>query len=375
MLEYRFATADDRPDILDFINLVFSMHSVPHDFVKLLPKVYAPEANLDAWHAIATENGRIKGCVALHPFSFRVAGHVLHGGYVGSVSVHPDERKRGVMARLMHMVIRHTEEEGLDFLALGGRRQRYEYYGFNACGSRCEYLVSRHNIQHALNNTESDNICFEPLSEDYCDKAYALYERQPVSGARNREQFISICRSFLRKPMAILRKGSFAGYLITNESGNNISECLTESPSLLPSIVAAWGNSQKNQEVTWTAMPWETAVQSCFSGFSEDYALHRDQMLQILHPVSFLQAMMDLKLSIASLSDGSLCFPLGEKKIEILVQDQHAHVSETSSSVAFTPNDRFMLLSLLGPDRLPTLPGCPVDWFPLPFAIPVADTF
>ena len=43
MVEYKILTRHNDPDLIDFINYVFSMDGEATDFVKLLPKAYEPE--------------------------------------------------------------------------------------------------------------------------------------------------------------------------------------------------------------------------------------------------------------------------------------------------------------------------------------------
>ena len=40
MVTYRKAAAEEFPQVLDFINMVFSMEHSPHNFRELLPKLY-----------------------------------------------------------------------------------------------------------------------------------------------------------------------------------------------------------------------------------------------------------------------------------------------------------------------------------------------
>ena len=41
---YTRGKPDELGEIRDFINMVFSMHTRPHDFARMLPKLYADDA-------------------------------------------------------------------------------------------------------------------------------------------------------------------------------------------------------------------------------------------------------------------------------------------------------------------------------------------
>ena len=57
MIEYRFAVQADMPDVIDFIDLVFSHVREPHDFEAILPKCYAQGRDFSDVHAIAVRDG------------------------------------------------------------------------------------------------------------------------------------------------------------------------------------------------------------------------------------------------------------------------------------------------------------------------------
>ena len=71
MIEYRWADAQDLDNIIDFINMVFSMLRVPHNFETLLPKVYGKGFRIADIHVVAQEEGRICGCVGMYEFPLR----------------------------------------------------------------------------------------------------------------------------------------------------------------------------------------------------------------------------------------------------------------------------------------------------------------
>ena len=134
MIEYRFADASYRADIIDFINMVFSQSAIPHDFKTLIPKVYADGRGFDEIHAIALDNQRVRGVVAQLPISAKYAGQDLKIGYIGSVSSHKYARGSGYMKVLMAMQLENAEKSGIDIMMLGGQRQRYEYFGYSPVG-------------------------------------------------------------------------------------------------------------------------------------------------------------------------------------------------------------------------------------------------
>ena len=158
MTEYRLARPQEEADVLDFINMVFSMHSQPHDFAALLPKVYA-HPGFARYHYVAVEDGHIRGTVALLPLTLRVEENcALKAGYIGSVAVHPYSRGAGHMKALMRMALTDAEAQGYDLLALGGRRQRYAYFGFEKGGQRLTFSLNSDNVRHAMADVDEDAV-------------------------------------------------------------------------------------------------------------------------------------------------------------------------------------------------------------------------
>ena len=134
MAVYRFARPEEEEAILDLIDLVFSKTGSSIDFASLVPKVYG-RAGFSAYHAVAEQAGRLVGTVAMLPVTVHMGDTALRGGYIGSVAVHSKYRGQGHMRALMDLLIAEAKSRGYDFLALGGQRQRYGYWGFEVCGA------------------------------------------------------------------------------------------------------------------------------------------------------------------------------------------------------------------------------------------------
>ena len=126
MTEFCRGRSQDQEEIIDFINMVFSQNSVPHDFKTLLPKLYSDDADTGCCHFLAKEDGKIRAVVGLFPTQLHVGERRLKLGHIGSVSVHKYSRGKGYMKKLMHMAIEAAKAEGMDALVLGGLKNRYQ---------------------------------------------------------------------------------------------------------------------------------------------------------------------------------------------------------------------------------------------------------
>ena len=318
MTEYRFATAQDWPKIIDFIDLVFSQSARPHDFAALIPKVYGDGHDYSHIHAIALEDGEIRGCVAVLPVDMTVAGQQLRMGYLGSVSVHRLSRGAGHMKKTMQMQLEKAKADGLDLIVLGGQRQRYGYFGFYPAGHGYEYSVTQSNVRHALKDVDASAFTFEALEAgEGSEYAYALYQQQPVCGSRTAENFAELALTFESKGWLVLENGQKAGYLIASNDGKGIREIVLEKPAQVPAVLKAWLALQQVRGLYVDAAPYNVTLNRTLAAFAEYYSLGQDGLVRCLNYANVIRCWMTLKNSISPLSEGMLRLGIDGETIEI----------------------------------------------------------
>jgi len=379
MTEYRFATTQDWPKVIDFIDLVFSQSARPHDFAELIPKVYGDGHDYSHIHAIALEDGEIRGCVAVLPFDMTIAGHTLHVGYLGSVSVHRLSRGAGHMKKLMQMQIDKAKAEGLDMLVLGGQRQRYGYFGFSPVGGVYDYTVTHANVRHALKDVDASVITFEPLTQgEGSEYAYALYQQQPVCGSRTAENFAEIALTFHMHGWLVKHNGDNAGYLLVSNDHGEIHELVMEDSDLVPAVLKAWMAANGVRYLHVGAAPHNKTLNRTLSAFAEEYSIGQNGCMLCLNYANAIRSWMTLKNSIAPLSEGTLRLCIAEEQLEIKVADGAVTVEQTDepAQLQLSPAEADQLLFGFNRFYAPEV-SCliPADWFPLPMSIPTADTF
>lgn len=378
MTEYRFATSKDWAKIIDFIDLVFSQSARPHDFAALIPKVYGDNHDYSHIHAIALEDGEIRGCVAVLPVDMTIAGQTLHMGYLGSVSVHRLSRGAGHMKKTMQMQIEKAKAEGLDMIVLGGQRQRYGYFGFSPVGGAYEYTVTHSNVRHALKDVDASAFTFEPLAPgESSEYAYSLYQQQPVCGSRTAENFAEIALSFESKGWLIVNNGQKTGYLIASSNHQGIREIVLENGELVPAVLKAWMNAQQLKKVYIDVAPYNRQLNRTLAAFAEYYSLGQDGCMLCLNYVNTIRAWMTLKNSVTPLSDGIVQLGIDGQTYEIKVADGTVNVDKTDveAQISLTADEANQLLFGFNRFYAPEVSGIPADWFPLPLFIPRPETF
>ena len=379
MIEYRTAKPQDMDELIDFINMVFSMLRVPHNFAVVLPKVYAAEPPVSEIHEIAREGGRLCGVVGVLPYEMRLAGERLSVGYVGSVSVHPRVRGQGVMRELMRRQIEKAKMEGLDMLALGGQRQRYEYYGFAACGSRTSYTVSRANVRHTLADVDAQGISFRALNEADAEAALTIHEKQPVTCGRTKENIVKSLKSYWNQALAVCQNGRVTGYVMASKDDRCIYELALEQEAALPAVIRAWLEQHSVPAVSIVTEPYDMARRIFLGSIGEGGSTASDEMFLCLKPDRVIAAMMKHKRAAVPMEDGVIKLGFGGfGTLRIAVSGEEVSVCRTEETPDVALDDRKAHEFVFGHDRSAWLcedMRMPRGWFPLQLHLMEADRF
>jgi len=370
---YRSALPSDRDAILDFANYVFSISKQPHDFRSLLPKVYGVQASDQAArHYLAERNGKILALVGVRPLNLYHGSHCLCGGFVGSVSVHPYARHEGHMRRVMQLMLDH--ESGLDFLALGGQRQRYGYWGFTQAGVSADYLVTPSNIRHALRNMELPDLKLIPWDSSIAPEAacqmLALQESTLCYVKRTAGEFPYVLRSWNSQPYLIAYNGNYVGYL-AETADHRITEIqlVPECPdSYLPSVIRQLASEYP---VTFSFAPWDKRNIRLVSSLAEGQHLDTRNMLRIQNWQKVLNFMFALQSALRPVAESTYSFsPSG-----LAVTYANRHISILSSESGESPDPASLQDQFFSPSHLLVPSGMPEGWTPLPFFLYDSDTF
>jgi len=387
MEQYVKGTPADAQDIVDFADFIFSKDAAPHDFSQLLPKLYGDGADTQQYHYLVKEEGRIKAMVCVLPVHLNVAGIELKLGCIGTVSVHPRARGKGYMKKLMNMVIEDIQSEGYSLSLLGGQRQRYEYFGYEPAGIKLNFTLTEDNIRHKYGGLDASGISFEPLSSNssQLEDAYQLYEQGIVSGARSKEQFASIMRSWNAQTLVILHHHKFVGYIAIKKDGGNVHEIELVDQALLPIVCKALIAYKKVQALHFTVPAYDRDKISLLGDASEFYSTSYDHNYMILDYAKVIEAFMSCKARNVKLQDGKFVIRIeGCETVEIVVQDnqvivnKHAEGTGIQADLVLSKREAtagiFSSLSEFANwNSLSRNTNIPQGWFPLPLYVPPAD--
>ena len=378
MITYRTAKVSEQDECLRLINTVFQQAGTDIQFEKALPKVYAPGREWADFHfaAVDSEKG-VRGIVACLRNSMHIGGDILRFGYVGSVSVHPDARGEGHMIRLMEEVRRSAAEDGLDFLILGGRRQRYAYYGYETAGVRYDFTVLDSCVKHGLKDCDASGVRFVRLEPGSGPEAAAedLHRRQRMWIDRT-PSFAECCASYMSVPYAAVRGDAFLGCVVKQEKSMDIAELLAVSGEAADMTVKAWQEQNRLKAFRITVAGWDTDMIARLWRYAETWSASPDARVLILNPRNTVRALLKLKAEVTPLRDGEITLAVrDEDPFTVRVERNRVTVGGEGGGPVFhlTPSEAAVLL--LGRPGEPPREHDPYGWFPLPLCVPMPDTF
>lgn len=364
MTEYRFARSDEDMEVLDFINFVFSQAARPHDFEKLIPKAYA-HPGFAGLHAVAVEDGRIHGTVAMLPVVVHAGENTLKAGYIGSVSVHPRFRGRGHMKELMRMQIEEARRRGYDFMSLGGQRQRYLHFGFVQYGNEYCFSLNQANVRHAL--PKETPFTFALAEECHAAAMAALHEGQTLYCERPR--LMDALRTYGGVPYVILNGTVFSGYLVAR--GDRVTELCLCRESDLAAVMAAWMRGRKNCEILCGGEMTQR-IQG-LNAFAETYSISPSAMIKILNWENVLRAMMNIR----PLTEGERVIQIENTgAFRLKSENGRTEVTPCNAEPDYAWTETEAIETLFSPLKAQTVADPTLRaWLPLSLDIAIADQF
>lgn len=377
MTTYRNAKPEEFLDCIDLGNAVFSQSSCPHNFSRMIPKVYGEDKNNASIHKVAvSEDGRLRAQVACLPQTLSICGYPLRAGFIGTVSVHPRARGEGHMKALMNAWIEEMRET-CDLSVLGGQRQRYEYFGYTHGGQQMVYTVNSSNIRHALRGVDASPFSFRPLEEtpEAVELALSLHNARIARVERSADLFSDILRTFGEQPLAVCKNEKPVGYLLLSNDNKSILELALSQWEDFEPMLKAYMQSTGTQQLTIPTPVWDTELNRRLSVFAESYRLEQNEMFRIFQFANVLEAYLTLKLRTEGLTPGVFSAILDGQPVTVRVDDTGLSVERSALPGAPELTLREAQELLLTPHGRWLPVQAPNGWFPLPIFWYAADNF
>lgn len=182
MIEIRRARLDEFEKVIDFIDLVFSKAHRPHDFVTMYPNLYRKEPGYMEKFYLLFDDGDLKCAVLAEPRTLSVMGKKLSVIGIGNVATHPRAGGKGYMTRLMTHIVEDMKKNGVHLSGLGGRRLRYNHFGYEVTGNRFEQSISPAELRQLFPDFDPSGWRFEKVTfedKEELSRLKAFYEELP----------------------------------------------------------------------------------------------------------------------------------------------------------------------------------------------------
>jgi predicted acetyltransferase len=373
--------AGDFDEAMAFLDQVFGEHA-PHDFANLIPSIYQPTDTLMRCNYAVREGNRLGAIVGVFPITWRVGGVTLKVAGVGGVSVHPDSRGKGYMKLLMNHAVAEMRRGGYDLSYLGGRRQRYAYFGYEVAGTACRLNFGKDNVRHAL--ADSDNrVTLEPLGDDpkINPQLKALHDARPSYCERTAETFHRHLRNWHCRPMVVRdAAGQIAGYISAQKEEPVVNEFVVKDTHTATEVVRTW-IEQGNDKLTVVMQQPAGPILRHLHGFAETLHLYHEGNYQVFDWVKVVDALLKLKHETEPLIDGNVTIRIADADVTLalMIDGDLARCEATDKEPDINLDSLTairVLFNLGGPASVIQVPGrasALTAWCPLPLGFSWQD--
>lgn len=369
-------------DLIDFLNYVFGMNGHDSGFYRLLPKLYRPQFRPEDYNFIVTEDGKLRGAVGAYPIKMSVMGQELSAIGIGNVAVHPFHRGKGYMKDCMRLAMEDAVNKGVDFAVLGGRRQRYSYFGFELAGVCREYWLDQTNLRHcfgsAENKTGYKTVQITAADEKAVADIDALVCSRLSHPVREKDRLFDVLNNWESRVCAVCAPdGAFAGYFLADggETLREIDCCEGHAKGVVCAAHEFMGRDGVKIKVPEHALEMNMLL----TATAESVSLVHTENYSVFNYEKVVRTCLQLRCAVSPVCDGEMTVKIagfaGEEKLRLKVENGKASVEafEGECDVEFNHKQAMNALFALVSEERKALPAAVNTWLPLPLFVPEVD--
>lgn len=377
---YGRGTAEMFNDYMDFINYVFGFNGDSSDFKKLLPKLYKYEYEPAVSSYVAVEDGKLKSAIGAFDHDISVCGSLVKTRGIGNVAVHPYARGKGYMKKLMNMALDDMEKEGIALSALGGRRQRYNFFSYDKLGQAVSMSFNSDNFRHTYGKDRKHTISFKTLNAgdvDTISKIKELSESHPFYAIREVDKYFEIISSWHQKAYVAFENGEFVGYAVGK--GSDINELLVcEGQDIRGFVCALYDHLGSSSMHIKLPIFLQAYIKDLYQ-LCESYSVETAKFFSVLNYKTVIEAFIKLKATYTELPEGVLVLGINGRS-----RKENIKISVCGGKISVDYTDEAPTLELEHLDAMNLLfaPVCPLReclpiyakiWLPLPIYLYSSD--
>ncbi len=372
-------------DFMHLINLTFGFSTPEEQFLGLLPKLYREERRPQDHNYVVTEDGILAAAVGAFDHTVAVMGRTLPCRGIGNVAVHPDHRSRGYMKMTMEAALDDMVRDGIVLSALGGRRQRYQYFSYDKCGPCHTFVVTADNLRHTYGTLDAPAVARRVTdgSDAVLSAVKVLSDAAPVAPNRALSDFFDIACTWHAELWVVTdaQDDTLLGYAIVEPNGF-VTEVRTADPADFMALIRTLFATLERGSITVRLGVFEPAYIAALSPIAEGCQTGCSMSYSVLDYARVIDAFWALEASYRRLADGSLTLWIHghtrDERLTLTVRDGTTVVSEVDEH---TPVDlelshldaMNLIFAPLSPERDASENPLLRDWFPLPLWIYRAD--
>lgn len=368
-------------EYMDVINVSFGFMTPETQFLGLLPKLYREQYRPQDQNYVVTEDGVLTTAVGAYDHELMVCGRTLPCRGIGNVAVHPDHRSKGYMKDAMNAALDDMIKDGIAMSTLGGRRQRYLYFGYDKAGPVYRYHVSRDNIRHVYGDLTAPYAVREVTdpTDPIIDVILTLNQKSPVVPIRPRHMYLDIANTWKARLLVVEDGDRFVGYCVMDQ-GKSISEVQVVSDNEFMLFVRSiFGFLGEGFGIT--LLPHQIHYRADLTPIAEGMELGHAMHFNILNYRAVTEAFLALKLTYTTLPDGEVTLLIhgyaGDERIRVTVKNGEPMVESVDDTISvdyeLTHAEAIsFLFSPISPLRETANQLCKL-WFPLPLCMLRAD--
>ena len=373
-------TLDDYEEAIDLINYVFSQTYGPHDFEKMLPKLYRPEPELVRCHYGVRTNGALVALAGSYPLTWQVGDRTLRVAGIGAVTTHPRHRGRGLMRAVVGHCVAEAQAVGCHLSWLDGLGHRYRHFGYERAGAEITFRLTARDFAAAA--VEGAGIRFRRLQEGdaLLAEAARLHAGQRVHWRRPTAEFPRICASWGSSLHAALDGDEPAAYLVAARDRNSVTELVAVDAATAVRVAAAWQAERSAPHVSVAVSPWQRAVARLLGALADSTRVQCCGNWQVFDWPAVLGALLAERARSEPLPAGEALVEIdGAGRLRLWVGGAEAGCEFTTAEpqIRLTAAEALRALGGPLPGSFPAPGGVARatlgSWCPLTFHIPTAD--
>ena len=368
-------------ELMSVLNTSFGFFTPETEFLGLLPKLYREQYRPQDQNWVVTEDEVLTAAIGAYDHEIIVCGRRLPCRGVGNVAVHPDHRHKGYMKLAMNQAIADMVKDGIVLSTLGGRRQRYQYFGYDKAGPAYHFSISRDNIRHTYGDAPAPFAVREVTdpADPAIDKIIALTEQGRYAPVRDRAMYLDIANTWKAKLLVVEERERFVGYCVMDR-GNSISEVqVVDDNEFMLFVRSIFGFLGEGFGLT--LLPHQISYRSDLTPIAEGMELGHAMHFNVLNYCIAVEAFLALKLTYMTLPDGEITLLIhgyaGDERVRVAIQNGVSVVEAVDESISVDyelshAEALSFLFSPISPLREMSNDLCKL-WFPLPMCMLHAD--